>query len=63
MKAFLKIIFLYLPAAFAYYSIITAALILAGIKDDPTAFNPDDYTPVVQSTSQDGTQVSIYELK
>lgn len=63
MKTFLKIIFLYLPAAFAYYSIITAALIITGVKDDPTAFNPDDYKSIAEQTLQDGTQVTIHALK
>lgn len=63
MTTLLKIIFLYLPAAFAYYSIITALLIITGVKDDPTAFNPNDYKPIAQNTLQDGTQVTIHALK
>lgn len=63
MITLLKIFFLYFPAAFAYYTIILAALVIAGVKEDPTAFNPDDYKPIAQNTLQDGTQVTIHAPK
>lgn len=65
MSTFLKIIFLYLPAAFAYYSFIIAALVGLGYIEHPNAntFNPDDYQEIYSETLESGTKVTYHELK
>lgn len=65
MSTLLKIIFLYLPAAFAYYTFIVTALFLMGYMEHPTAstFNPDDYQEIYSETLESGTKVTYHELK
>lgn len=50
MKSFIRFLFLYLPCAYGYYTLIIIFLIVAGVLDDPLAFNTDDYRPVATDT-------------
>lgn len=46
MSTLLRVIFLYLPASFAYYTLIYAILIMTNIVKDPNEFNPNDYKEI-----------------
>lgn len=59
----LKIIFLYIPAIFAYYTIIYTVLIILGWVSHPIEFNPDDYEPVATKTLQDGSEITYHVAK
>lgn len=59
----LKFLFLYLPASFAYYTLIYTVLIMLGWVSNPNDFNPDDYEPVATETLQDGSKVTYYVAK
>lgn len=65
MSTLLKIIFLYLPAAFAYYTFIVTFLLLMGYIEHPQAnnFNPDDYQEIYSETLESGTKVTYHEIK
>lgn len=46
MSTLLRVIFLYLPASFAYYTLIYAILIMTNVVKDPNEFDPNDYREI-----------------
>lgn len=58
MNTLLKLIFLYLPASFAYYTLIYSILILFGVVNNPQSFDQNNYTEI---GTVDG--ITYHELK
>lgn len=46
MNFALKLIFLYLPASFAYYTFIYTILIITNVVKDPNEFDPSQYKEI-----------------
>lgn len=58
MNTVLRFIFLYLPAIFAYYTLIYAILIMTNIVKDPNEFDPSQYTEIGSNGN-----TTYYQLK